>query len=236
MFAAGTDGASVGKHAGVTTKLKTNINPYMISVHCIAHRLALASAQAAHKVKRIDKFEIRMNQIFNYFDYSTKHMSKIKQIYQVGGNAMHRNFVRPCDTRWLSVRGAFEAVLINLKAMFYCMQSDAESGDSTAKGMLNEMATFDFLATLHLMADILYYLGQLSCVFQKTYLDLSSVDGHIKAVVNVLKNMKDDPGRRLKSFLSSVPETPSELYMKVAAANLTDDISLLQVNLQVMKP
>ncbi|XP_077867306.1 zinc finger protein 862-like [Saccoglossus kowalevskii] len=160
MFAAGTDGASVmvGKHAGVTTMLKTNINPYMISVHCIAHRLALASAQAAHKVKRIDKFEIRMNQIFNYFHYSTKHMSKIKQIYQVGGNAMHRNFVRPCDTRWLSVRGAFEAELITLKAMFYCLQSDAESGDSTARGILNEMATFDFLAILHLMADVLYYL------------------------------------------------------------------------------
>ncbi|XP_077864369.1 zinc finger protein 862-like [Saccoglossus kowalevskii] len=140
---------------------------------------------------------------------------------------MHRNFVRPCDTRWLSVRGAVEAVLINLKAMFYCLQSDAESGDSTARGMLNEMATFDFLAILHLMADVLYYLGQLSCVFQKTYLDLSSVDGHIKAVVNVLKNMKDDPGRRLKSFLSSVPETPSELYMKVAAANLTGDIEFV---------
>nr|XP_006823534.1 PREDICTED: uncharacterized protein LOC102807508 [Saccoglossus kowalevskii] len=52
MFASSTDGASVmtGKHKGVTTLLKNQVNPFLIATHCIAHRLALAASQASHSV------------------------------------------------------------------------------------------------------------------------------------------------------------------------------------------
>ena len=47
----GSDGASVmvGCRSGVTTQLKS-LNPAMIAVHCVAHRLALAASQAADKI------------------------------------------------------------------------------------------------------------------------------------------------------------------------------------------
>ena len=47
MSTFGSDGASVmtGRHAGIATLLRSK-NAQMIAVHCICHRLALASAQA----------------------------------------------------------------------------------------------------------------------------------------------------------------------------------------------
>ena len=47
----GSDGASVmvGRKTGVATRMKSH-NPAIISVHCVAHRLALAAAQAADKI------------------------------------------------------------------------------------------------------------------------------------------------------------------------------------------
>jgi hypothetical protein len=49
-----TDEASimVGSRNGATTQLKRK-NPFVLSAHCIAHRLALASSQAAYAVLRV---------------------------------------------------------------------------------------------------------------------------------------------------------------------------------------
>lgn len=43
----GSDGASVmiGRRTGVATRLKQR-NPYLVAIHCVAHRLALACSQA----------------------------------------------------------------------------------------------------------------------------------------------------------------------------------------------
>ena len=51
VFGFGSDGASVmvGRSSGVATRLKKH-NGEMISIHCSAHRLALASSQVAESV------------------------------------------------------------------------------------------------------------------------------------------------------------------------------------------
>ena len=53
-FGFSSDGASVmtGKDNGVAAILKKTHCPHMISVHCVAHRLALATSQAAGDMKR----------------------------------------------------------------------------------------------------------------------------------------------------------------------------------------
>ena len=42
----------IGKHSGVATRLK-NKQPILTSVHCMAHRLALAASQAGEKIRFI---------------------------------------------------------------------------------------------------------------------------------------------------------------------------------------
>ena len=75
------DGASamVGSRTGVTTQLKRK-NPFIVSIHCIAHRLALASGQAADAVPYVKKYQLYVNNIYRYFHYSPKHAAKLKEI------------------------------------------------------------------------------------------------------------------------------------------------------------
>lgn len=53
-----SDGASVmtGRHAGVATLLRSK-NTQIIAVHCICHRLALASAQASNEAKYLKQMK-----------------------------------------------------------------------------------------------------------------------------------------------------------------------------------
>ena len=212
MVAAASDGSNVmtGKHKGVTTCFIKNLNPHLIAIHCTAHRLALASSKAAHAVKLVDKVQVKLNQIFNYFHYSTKHKAKLRRIYHIMDNDRGRSFVRPCDTRWLSVEGAVSAVLDNLKPMIVCFADDAASGDSTAIGLLKDVTSVDFL-----MGDVMPHLGKLSLVFQHTNVDFSAVSESIDGITQVLTNMKETP--RLKSFMDQLPAEPvpgSKIFLK----------------------
>ncbi|XP_070554693.1 E3 SUMO-protein ligase KIAA1586-like [Ptychodera flava] len=223
MCAVATDGASVmtGKHKGVTTLLKQD-NPFIIRTHCIAHRLALAAAQASHAIPYLDKFGEKLNQIYNYFHYSTKHKSKLTKIFSVLNMELRRQFVRPCDTRWLSVGGAVDAVLANLNPLIMCLSDDAYpntgTGDATAVGLFKYVTTYQFLATLHFMSDVLKQLNFLSKTFQKSDSDCSIVYSHVTAKSDTFKNMKVNAGQRLLEFLNMVPNEPDEtgkFYLKM---------------------
>jgi hypothetical protein len=65
MCGVATDGASVmmGRHTGVVTRLKQQA-PGLLSSHCIAHRLALASGGAADKVPYLLKYQEFVNAIY----------------------------------------------------------------------------------------------------------------------------------------------------------------------------
>jgi len=58
IFSFGSDGASVmmGRHTGVAARLRVH-NPEMVSLHCGAHRVALASSQAAEDVLYMKTFD-----------------------------------------------------------------------------------------------------------------------------------------------------------------------------------
>ena len=71
----GSDGASVmtEKHNGVGTKLK-KLNPFMLSMHCVAHRLALASENATSAVPYCTQHHSTLRGLYNFFHslFSTK--------------------------------------------------------------------------------------------------------------------------------------------------------------------
>ena len=61
----GSDGASVmtGRLSGVATRLHRS-NPYLVAIHCVAHRLALACSQAGQKVSYIQKFKKALTSLY----------------------------------------------------------------------------------------------------------------------------------------------------------------------------
>ena len=80
----GSDGASVmtGKDNGVAALMKRN-NPYLISVHCVAYRLALASSQAAEQINAIVCYQKLLSAIYSYFSHSTLRTEQLTAIQKV---------------------------------------------------------------------------------------------------------------------------------------------------------
>lgn len=62
----GSDGASVmtGKNNGMAARLK-RVNPFLISIHCMAHKLALCTSQASTGIQFLSTFkETLFSEIF----------------------------------------------------------------------------------------------------------------------------------------------------------------------------
>uniref|UniRef100_A0A1X7TYS0 DUF4371 domain-containing protein n=1 Tax=Amphimedon queenslandica TaxID=400682 RepID=A0A1X7TYS0_AMPQE len=75
----GTDGAStmIGCHNSVVAQLK-QINNSATEVHCAAHRLNLASSQAAGAVPYVKKFQSIICQLYDFCDNSAVPMATLK--------------------------------------------------------------------------------------------------------------------------------------------------------------
>ena len=64
----GSDGASVmtGRHSGVAARL-CELNAQIIPVHCICHRLALATGQASNEVPYLKEYLLALWKCFSIF-------------------------------------------------------------------------------------------------------------------------------------------------------------------------
>lgn len=78
VTAFGSDGAAVmvGRRNGVATKLKDRI-PHLVAVHCVAHRLALATAHASDSIAYIKKYSITLQTIYYFFQNSSVRMAHL---------------------------------------------------------------------------------------------------------------------------------------------------------------
>ena len=83
VAAFGSDGASVmtGKRNGVAAKLK-QMQPSLVSVHCVAHRLALAVSEAADQVSPVKQFKSYLNSFLTYFHRSPKRAGQLQASFE----------------------------------------------------------------------------------------------------------------------------------------------------------
>ena len=106
----GSDGASVmsGLDKGVAGRLR-ELNPHMIHIHCMAHRLALCTSQAATAISPIKKYQEWLTSLFYYFKVSATRAKEVQKIQEVLDHpALKYREVRA--VRWLSIYEAVEAV------------------------------------------------------------------------------------------------------------------------------
>lgn len=117
----------------------------MLSTHCIAHRLALASGQAADSILYLRQYQQYVNIIYKYYHYSPKHCATLQHMQEIL-QSIEKKFHQVFHTRWLSFDGAVQAILDNLDPLISALTSDSEN-DPTAKGILKIITTFQFVAT-----------------------------------------------------------------------------------------
>ena len=152
-FGFSSDGASVmtGHENGVAALIKRK-NSYLISVHCAAHRLALASSQAADKVEVIAQYQKSLSIIYSYFCHSCVHTEQLAAIQRVLEDPEIR-IKRLYQVRWLSFDIAVDAVLRSLQSLMMFFEHAANKGDPTAVGIHSCITTYKFLGLTHLIKD-----------------------------------------------------------------------------------
>ena len=127
----GTDGATVmiGCRNGVVKRMQ-NVCKAAVGIHCAAHRLNLASTQAANSVPYVKKFNSVLRQLFDYYDNSAVRsagLEAIRKLLQEKGKLVA--LLRHGGLAWRSVRAKLSRHLLPLPLAF----KEKESKDPTQK-------------------------------------------------------------------------------------------------------
>ena len=150
-------------------------SPRMISVHCVAHRLALAAAHAADGIPYLQRFKSILRTLFYFYQNSAVRMANLCAIQEVLDDPSIKCKLAK-DVRWLSHDMAIEAMLCTLPSLLVSLDREASENDEpTAHGLLKFMKGYKFAACAYLLLDVLPHLSRLSKIFQKQNVDLSPV-------------------------------------------------------------
>ena len=136
-----SDGASVmvGRRAGVATLLK---NPQIVAIHCVAHPLALAVAQAGDAVPYIKRFKILLHNLFSFYENSPVRTAGLKAIQDIF-DSPSLNLKQAKDHRWLSHESACQTLRRTLPSVFASLQREAsERGEPMADGLHRQMENY----------------------------------------------------------------------------------------------
>ena len=198
LRAFGSDGAAVmtGKKSGVGARLKANC-PHLIQVHCVNHRLALAAAHAANEIPYLQKFKTNILSLYHFYHNSPVRTSGLHAIQEVLSDPVIK-CKEAKDVRWLSHEHAVKAILRTLPSLITSLDREAsERSEPTARGLLKFICTYEFVACVSLLSDVLPHLNRLSALFQTRDINLTMLQTSITATTEVIKSYEAHPGPRL---------------------------------------
>ena len=147
----GSDGAAVmtGRDKGATGMLLRQ-NPHLVNVHCIAHRLALCTSQAAETVPGMVEFHDSICKLFYYFKRAPARVARFAEIQRL--LEMPELKIREVHgVRWLSLYEALEVVFRSLDSLLTYFQ---ENDDAKAIGLKKKV---NILFSLNQIFICLYY-------------------------------------------------------------------------------
>ena len=179
MVGFGSDGAAVmtGGNKGVKGVLMQK-QPHLIHIHCMAHRLALCTSQAADGVKPIKQYQEWLTSLYYYFSKSATREQELQNI-QIVLNSKALKYKEVHAVRWLSVYQAVEAVYKTIDPLLAYLHQRERAKDPKSKGLLKKMATTEFVYLTYLLMDVLSLVSKLCLTFQKQDLDVATAKVHI---------------------------------------------------------
>ena len=201
MVAFGSDGASVmiGHRNGVSALLK-QVAPWIIATHCVAHRLALATAQAADEIPYVKKFKAILGQLYRFYSYSGVCMAGLKEIKDVL-NDPRLKLTEAKDVRLLFHERAVSNLRRCLPSVIASFEREiSEQHDAQALGLARFVRKYEFVATLLMLSDSLPPLASLSHAMQREDLDYSLVKPLVTDTIATLTNLKQTPGEHFNGW------------------------------------
>ena len=216
VFGFGSDGAAVmvGRRSGVATQLKEH-NPEIVSLHCGAHRLALASSQAAQHVPYLKTFDAHLIALYYHFKNSPVREAAFHEIQKIMDEPV-LHLKKAIHTRWLSHDQAVTAIRRTLPSLLTTLEKEvAEKNDAVARGLVHAVKSYNFVATLYLLSDVLPHLSSLSLVFQRESVDLCIVEPQVAAAIATLKHLCNQAGPYLGQLDEKLIKLATDFGLKV---------------------
>ena len=104
MVCVGADGSSImqGQRNGLCAKLQLSASPYMLSIHCMAHRMNLAF-EIVSKFSLVSKVEYLVREVHAYFFQSPRRFLEFKFFSNDVTNG--KKLLKYVDTRCISLKG-----------------------------------------------------------------------------------------------------------------------------------
>ena len=172
----------LGARSGLATRLK-ELNPTLISVHCIYHKLALACADTSKDLDYIAGVESDLRTLWKAMENSPKRTNmylsvqkelKALRLQDKSKKIVARRLKKACHTRWLSIGQALDTVYQDLEAVFRTLQA-LEKEDTLACGLLRKMHKPKFVGCIYIFQHVLPVLNQLSKIFQTGSVSFSHI-------------------------------------------------------------
>lgn len=193
----GSDGANVmvGRKAGVAQQLRQSDCPFLVNIHCGAHRTALAARDASGAVREISAYVTTINNIYTYYKNSPVRTHRLKEIQKEMDEHDLLSLKQPSATRWLSLERAVKGVRANWVALVLELEEEEASKHCpVAKGLRKNVQAYMFPALTHLLTDVLAVVNRMNLTFQKEDVNISSIRPVLNMTLAGLHDLKSEPG------------------------------------------
>ena len=203
--------------------------PFLVSHHCIAHRLALACGQSADEVAYLKRLKSVLDQLYHFYSYSAVHTAGLRSIQEVLDDP-HLKITQAKDVRWLShdkavshLRQCFKLVILSLE------KEGTERHNTEVAGLLSFIRSYKFIASLYMFSDILPPLARRSRAFQRKDVNFTVVKPLVSGTQGAIGALLVFPGEHFQSLPSVLAElqeygvtTPSDREVEFFKINIYD--------------
>jgi len=194
----GSDGATVmtGCNEGVAARL-LRLNPFMLAIHCILHREALAVKAASNEqdFARLTFFPY-VEQLGRFFRDSGTRTEVFAQ-KQRDRNMKVRKMKLSAFTRWLSHDNTTRIIRKRFLPLLDALETLGLS-DATAHGLYHQIGSVAFAGWLLASRDVIPILANLSGLWQSRDLDMCALEEQLPVAMQTLEDMRNDFGRNFK--------------------------------------
>ena len=160
------DSALMGRRSGLGARLREKVS-YLLSVHCAAHKIALALKDTTNNQDQIKMLDKMLKAVHELFSKSGKRQHQWKCFAQKHGVTAFQ-FPLHNTTRWFSRAQGVRVLARNLPVLIkFLGKKKNKSGWETAEVLHSQLSDLYFVVLLHALDDVLHPLEHFRLYFEK---------------------------------------------------------------------
>ena len=192
LVCVGADGAAVmqGQRNGLCVRLQLSAAPYMLGIHCMAHRMNLAF-KIVSTFPSVSNVEYLVREVHAYFCRSPKRFLEFQKFAE--GVTDGKKLLKDVDTRWISLKGPAQRLFDEYASLVGVMYEHRSSVEK-AKTLLFELTNIETLLTLAGILPMLHEMNNLVKLSQSRTMYIAEYTSARKITCLALDNLYLRPG------------------------------------------